>query len=84
MINWKVRLRNKQFWVSLIPAMLLLIQSVAWLFGYQLDLGELGNRLQTVVDALFAVLVILGIVVDPTTEGVGDSQRALTYENPSR
>lgn len=45
MINWKVRLQNKQFWVSLIPAMLLLIQSVAWLFGYQLDLGELGNRL---------------------------------------
>ena len=84
MINWKVRLANKQFWVSIIPAVLLLVQAVASLFGYVLDLGELGNKLLVVVDALFAVLVILGIVVDPTTEGVGDSARAMTYIKPSK
>lgn len=81
-INWKVRFSNKQFWLSLIPALLLLIQVVAAVFGYTLDLGDLGNRLLAVVNALFAVLAILGIVTDPTTTGVGDSDRAMTYNKP--
>ena len=80
--NWKVRFANKQFWLSLIPAFLLLIQVVAAVFGYALDLGDLGNRLLAVVNALFAVLTILGIVTDPTTAGVSDSTQALTYEKP--
>lgn len=82
MINWTVRFRNKAFWVALIPAVLLLIQVVAAVFGYTLDLGELGNRLLDVVNALFAVLAILGVVTDPTTKGVGDSTQALTYDRP--
>lgn len=82
MINWTVRFRNKAFWVALIPAVLLLIQVVAAVFGYTLDLGELGNRLLDVVNALFAVLAILGVVTDPTTKGVGDSAQALTYDKP--
>lgn len=82
MINWTVRFRNKAFWVALIPAVLLLIQVVAAVFGYALDLGELGNRLLDVVNALFAVLAILGVVTDPTTRGVGDSAQALTYDKP--
>lgn len=81
-INWKVRFSNKQFWLSLIPAVLLLIQVVAAVFGYTLDLGDLGNKLLAVVNALFAVLAILGIVTDPTTTGVGDSDRAMTYDKP--
>lgn len=82
MINWTVRIKNKQFWLALIPAVLLLAQVVAAVFGYTLDLGELGNRLLDVVNALFAVLVILGVVTDPTTDGVGDSKRAMGYEEP--
>lgn len=82
MINWQVRIKSKQFWLALIPAVLLLVQVVAAVFGFELDLGELGNRLLDVVNALFAVLAILGIVVDPTTEGVGDSAQALTYDRP--
>lgn len=81
-INWEVRIRNKSFWVALVPAVLLLVQVVAAVFGYSLDLGELGNRLLAVVNALFAVLAILGIVTDPTTAGTGDSARAMTYETP--
>lgn len=81
-INWTVRFRNKSFWLSLIPAALLLIQVVAAVFGYTLDLGELGDKLLAVVNALFAVLTILGIVTDPTTKGVSDSAQALTYEKP--
>lgn len=82
MINWKVRIKNKAFWASLIPAVLLLIQVIAAVFGYTLDLGDLGNKLLAVVNALFAVLAILGVVTDPTTAGVGDSAQALTYTEP--
>lgn len=81
-INWIVRLKNKTFWLSVIPAALLLIQVVANVFGYNLDLGELGNKLLSVVNAAFALLTILGVVTDPTTSGVSDSDRAMTYNEP--
>lgn len=82
MINWKVRLRNKAFWLAFIPAVLLLVQTVAALFGFALNLGDIGDKLLAVVNAVFALLSILGVVVDPTTQGVGDSQRALGYVVP--
>lgn len=82
MINWTVRLKNKAFWLSFIPAILLLIQVVAAVFGFTLDLGELGEKLLAVVNAVFAVLAILGIVTDPTTAGISDSAQAMTYDKP--
>lgn len=84
MINWLVRFKNKNFWIALIPAVLLLIQVVSAVFGYNLDLGDLGNKLLAVVNALFAVLAILGIVTDHTTKGIGDSEQALTYTEPKK
>lgn len=81
-VNWLVRFKNKNFWLSLIPSVLLLVQVVAAVFGYTLDLGDLGNKLLAVVNALFAVLAVLGVVNDPTTEGLSDSNRAMTYEEP--
>ena len=82
MINWKVRIRNRNFWLALIPAVLLLAQSVATAMGFQLQLGDLGDKLLAIVNNLFALLTILGIVNDPTTEGLGDSENALTYQMP--
>ena len=84
MINWKVRIKNDKFWIALIPAVLLLIQAVAAVFGFNIDLSELGDKLLDVVNALFAVLVIMGVVVDPPTEGIGDSERALNYDRPAK
>ena len=84
MINWTVRFKNKTFWLAVIPAMLLLIQTVAAVFVYTLDLGELGDKLLAVVNAVFGVLVILGVVTDPTTSGVSDSAQAMTYETPRK
>lgn len=81
-INWTVRVKNKAFWVALIPAVLLLVQVVAAVFGFTIDLGDLGNKLLAVVNALFAVLAILGVVTDPTTSGIADSEQALTYTEP--
>lgn len=82
MLNWTVRFKNKTFWLAFLPALLLLVQVAAAVFGFTLDLGELGDRLLDVVNALFAVLALLGVVADPTTKGVGDSAQALTYEKP--
>lgn len=82
MINWKVRIKNKQFWLAVIPAVALVAQAVAAVFGCTIDLTTMVGKLLAVVDAVFALLVILGVVVDPTTAGVGDSQRAMSYEEP--
>lgn len=81
-INWDVRVKNKNFWVTLIPLLLLLIQTVAAVFGFKLDFGELGNRLLEVVNVVFALLALLGIVNDPTTATLADSDLAMTYEEP--
>ena len=81
-INWKVRIKNKNFWITLIPALLLLIQGIAALFGFELNLGDVGDKLIAVVNAVFVVLAILGIVTDPTTKGVSDSEQAMTYTKP--
>lgn len=82
MINWKIRFKSKTFWLALIPAVLLLVQTVAAVFGYALDFEALQGHLLDVVNAVFLVLTILGIVVDPTTAGWSDSSLAMTYEEP--
>ena len=81
-INWQVRLKNKVFWLALIPAILMLVQSVASVFGLSFELGELSNKLLAVIESVFVILTLLGIVADPTTSGVSDSEQALTYTEP--
>ena len=81
-INFLVRIRNKAFWLAVIPAVALVAQAVAAVFGYSIDLTTMVGKLQAVVNAVFALLVILGIVVDPTTDGIADSVRAMGYEEP--
>ena len=82
MINWKVRLKNKTFWLTAVPAVLLLASQVLKLFGVEWDYTGLADQLTAIVGTIFAILALLGVVNDPTTEGVGDSQQALTYETP--
>ena len=83
MINWTVRLKNKNFWLAIIPALILLIQAVAGVAGYTIDLGDIGGKLIAVVEAVFVVRAILGIVNDPTTKGISDSARAMCYTKPN-
>lgn len=82
MINWKVRIKNKIFWVTIIPAIFVLIQVILSIFGISIDFAELQGKVLALVDAIFVILAILGIVTDQTTAGIGDSQRALTYNAP--
>lgn len=81
-INWMVRIKSKAFWLAIIPALLLLVQVCAAPFGYEWDFGVLNAQLAAIVNALFAVLAILGIVADPTTKGMSDSEQAMTYDEP--
>lgn len=81
-INWIVRIKNKAFWLALIPAVLLLIQVIAAPFGYEWDFVVLNEQLAAIINAVFGVLAILGVVTDPTTAGIADSKQALTYTTP--
>lgn len=83
-INWRVRIRNKTFWLAIIPAILVLIQAIGAPFGFKWDFGVLGDQLRTIVEAAFGVLAILGVINDPTTEGWNDSRLAMTYDEPKR
>ena len=82
MINWKVRVKNKAFWVSVIPMLFLFVQLVFSLFGVDLDLTAKQEIVLKLVDVVFAFLAALGIVTDHTTAGFADSAKALTYDTP--
>ena len=73
MINFKLRLQNKATLVALISAVFLMLQQ----FGL-----EIPHNIQDAVNTIITILVTLGIVTDPTTKGIGDSERALTYQEP--
>ena len=83
-INWKVRIKNKNFWITAIPAAVLLVQAILAVFGIKIDAGEIGNKLLIVVDAAFAFLVGIGVLMDPTTAGLSDSEQAMTYQTPKK
>lgn len=73
MINLKLRLKNKVTLAALISAVFVMLGQ----FGL-----EIPHNIQEGVNTLLNVVVILGIVVDPTTKGVADSERALNYNEP--
>lgn len=79
-INWKLRLKNKAVLVSLIGAVLVFISSIGQSFG--LDLSGLVKNAESIATAIISVLVMVGIVADPTTKGVSDSGIALDYDKP--
>ncbi len=81
-INWKVRMKNKSFWLAVVPAALLLIQVIAVPFGYKFEIDAINKQLLDIINAAFAFLSILGVVTDPTTRGVSDSEQALSYSRP--
>ena len=83
-INWIVRAKNKLFWLAFIPALLMLIKSVANVFGFDIDFIDIEGNLLAVVEAVFVLLSLIGVVTDPTTSGLGDSARALNYDEPNK
>lgn len=85
MINWRVRIKNRAFWLSLIPAALLLVQQALRLCGVDFDPGQLEGQLTGLAGTVFSILALLGIVADPTTPGLRDcceKHAAEGTENP--
>ena len=83
-INWTVRIKNKAFWVAIIPAVLLLAQQICNLFGVNLEVAGLSEQLIAIVGTVFAVLALLGVVNDPTVATLSDSAQAMTYTEPKK
>ena len=81
-INWSVRIKNKNFWLAIVPALALLFQAFANIFGIELEFGETIDKILVFINVLFAFFVLVGVVNDPTTAGLSDSERALGYEEP--
>ena len=75
MINWKLRLQNKVTLIALLGAIFLMAQQ----FGL-----EVPQNIQDGVNTFVYILVLFGVVTDPTTAGITDSERALEYYEPNK
>ncbi len=80
-INWKMRFRNKTWFVTFMGAVLTIVYQILGMVGISVPVSQdaLTNILMMVVN----LLVLLGVIIDPTTSGVTDSTRALTYDEPN-
>lgn len=79
-INLKARFRHKTFVVALFSLLLVLANQIAGLFG--VDITIYNDQITSLAETIFAILGMLGILIDPTTEGISDSERALNYDEP--
>lgn len=82
MINWKLRLMNKTTLVALAVAVIAFVYQVLGILGVVAPIAQ--DSVTQIVMLLINALYALGIVVDPTTKGIGDSTRALGYEEPKK
>lgn len=79
-INWKLRLQNKTTLLALLASISSLVYILLGIAGITPSIAE--SEMNEWLAAAVNLLVMLGVVVDPTTKGIGDSQRALGYEKP--
>lgn len=82
MINWKARFKHKQFLVALIALLLVLANQIAGVVGA--DITVYSAEITAISETVLTILGLLGIVIDPTTDGVSDSERALRYNKPKK
>lgn len=81
-INWRVRLRHRSFWLGLTGALGTFAMALAGLSGHSEHAAPIVESAQGLLTSALAVLALLGVVVDPTTEGTEDSDQAMSYEEP--
>lgn len=73
-INWKLRLQSKYFWVALISLIVLLT--------HQLGFDIFPKNWEEVLNTVLSILILLGVINDPTTSGLNDSEQAMDYLRP--
>ena len=74
-INWKLRFKNKTTLLAIASTVILLIQQLGF---------KLPDNIEDVVNTVLTLFVLLGVINDPTTEGISDSPKALTYNEPKK
>lgn len=76
-INWKARFKNKTFVISLSALIVGFIYAILSVFDIVPTIGE--DKVTEIISAVISLLGMMGVLVDPTTNGISDSDRALTY-----
>lgn len=79
-INWKLRFQNKATLTAIVLGVVALVYQILGLLGITPTVSE--NEIINIVGMIINLLVLLGVVVDPTTAGVGDSELAKSYDQP--
>lgn len=79
-INWKVRFKNKAWLTCFIGAVVSFVYTILGMFEIQPDVTR--NQLGEIINSLLMFLSLTGVIVDPTTAGIEDSNRAMSYEEP--
>ena len=74
-INWRLRFQNKATLLAIASTVILLIQQLGF---------KLPDNIADIVNTFLTLLVLLGVINDPTTEGISDSPKALTYSEPKK
>lgn len=81
-INWRVRIRSKAFWMGISGVTLGFIFNILGQLDVQSPVTQ--GLLSDFISTLLAILGALGVLVDPTTQGISDSRKALFYNKPYR
>ena len=80
-INWKVRFRNPVWVTSLVALVISTVYQILAMFEIAPALTE--DTVMQIVSGVVQLLTLVGVMIDPTTKGVGDSERAMEYEEPN-
>ena len=79
-VNWKVRFKNKVFLASFLSLIVSFVYSMLALFDVFPSITK--NNVIEIINQVLAFLGLIGVIVDPTTEGFNDSNRAMSYDEP--
>ena len=80
MINWKLRLKNKATMAAIIGCVVAFIYQMLGIFGITAPISE--EQITQLIGLVINMLVMLGVLVDPTTSRICDSSRAMEYRKP--
>ena len=79
-LNWKVRFKNKIWLGSFLSLIVSFVYSLLGLFDVFPSVTR--NNVIEILNQILTFLGLIGVLVDPTTAGLGDSERAMGYEEP--
>lgn len=79
-INWTVRFKNKTWLITFLVTICTFVYQLFGLFGVVPSISE--DQITTLITLVINMVASLGIIVDPTTAGVNDSEQALIYTEP--